>query len=29
LVRDALGATRYPLSPEVEALRRVAEKLGG
>jgi hypothetical protein len=27
LIKDALESPRYPLSPEVEALRRVAEKL--
>ncbi len=28
LVRDAIDASRFPLSPEVEALRALAEKLG-
>jgi hypothetical protein len=27
LVRDAIDASRYPLSPEVETLRAMAEKL--
>ena len=29
LVRDALREPKYPLSREIEALRAVAEKLGG
>jgi hypothetical protein len=27
LIKDALESPRYPLSPDVESLRRVAEKL--
>jgi hypothetical protein len=29
LIKDALASPRYPLSPEVEALRRIAEKIEG
>jgi hypothetical protein len=29
LLKDALVAPRFPLSPEVEALRRIVEKLEG
>jgi hypothetical protein len=29
LLKDALASPRYPLSPEVEALRRIVEKLEG
>jgi hypothetical protein len=29
LIKDALESPRYPLSPEVEALRRIVEKLEG
>jgi hypothetical protein len=29
LVRDAMAATRYPLSPEADVLRELAEKLKG
>ena len=29
LLEDTLQSPRFPLSPEVEALRRVAEKLEG
>ena len=29
LLEEELRDPRYPLSPETEALRRVAEKLGG